>query len=396
MSIQATHEYLIMIWKQYQEASKKRKSELLNEVVKNTGLHRGSAKRLMGRSIEPEFKRGKGKSVNAYSDASKHFLKLLWKDVGYLGAVRMKAAIPMWINYWSNPDIDDYSFFELKKMSASTIERTLKKEKANLRRRLNMGTKGSKNNKMKTLIPIRDLGVMPTEPGHCEIDCVAHCGGSLTGTHIWTLTVTDIVTGHTENAALEYKNGWEVKLALDCIEDRLPFKIIALYMDNGSEFLNEDVHKRFSLTKDKIDRETIIQLFRSRPYKKNDQCYVEQKNYTHVRELFGYDRYSGDFMVQRMNNIYKNEWRLLTNYFHPQIRLKSKERHGSKIKRTFHPPATSFENLIKYLPEDKISEMEKEFNELNPFELRKKVKRRLSELQGYNGRTIERLGKHAA
>lgn len=232
VSTQATREYLIMMWNQYQGASKKLKSELLNEIVKNTTLHRGSAKRLMKRPEEPPFRRGKGRSVNAYTDSAKHFLKLLWKDMGYMGAVRMKAAIPKWIGHWDNPTIDDYSLFEIKQMSASTIERTLKEEKAKLRRKLNMGTKGSKNNKMKTLIPIRDLGVMPTEPGHCEIDCVAHCGGSLTGTHIWTLTVTDIVTGHTENEALEFKNGWEVKEALGRIEDRLPFKIIALYMDN--------------------------------------------------------------------------------------------------------------------------------------------------------------------
>ena len=327
VSIQATREYLILLWKQYQGASKGLKSQLLDEVVKNTGMHRGSAVRLMSRTAEPEFKRGKGASVNSYSDKSKRLLKVLWKDMGYLGAVRLKPAILLWIKFWNHPDLDDYTVHELKQMSASTIERNLKEEKAKLRRRLNTGTK-SIANKMKTLIPIRALGVMPLEPGHCEIDCVAHCGGSLTGEHIWTLTVTDIVTGHTENEALKSKSGWEVKLALDRIEDRLPFKLIALYMDNGTEFLNEDVHKRFALKKVKLDRETIIQLFRSRPYKKNDQCYVEQKNFTHVRELFGYDRYSGDLMVNLMNQIYRNEWRLLANYFHPQIRLKTKERYG--------------------------------------------------------------------
>jgi hypothetical protein len=384
------------MWKQYQEASKKYRSKLLDEITKNTTLHRGSAKRLMSRPEEPAFKRGKGKSVNAYTNTSKALLKLLWKEMGYLGAVRMKAAIPLWIDFWDNPNIDDYSLFEIKQMSASTIERTLKEEKAKLRRKLNTGTKGTKNNKMKTLIPIRDLGVMPTELGHCEIDCVAHCGGSLTGTHIWTLTVTDIVSGHTENEAMEYKNGWEVKEALSRIEDRLPFKIIALYMDNGSEFLNEDVHKRFALTKNKIDRETVIDLFRSRPYKKNDQCYVEQKNFTHVRELFGYDRYSGELMVRLMNNVYRNEWRLISNYYHPQIRLKSKERNGAKVKRTFHDPQTPFEILKKYLPESKIAEMEEEMKKINPFELRKKLKRRLTDFQGYNSRSTDRLGKHAA
>lgn len=394
VSAQAVREYLILIWRQYQEASKALKSQLLDEIVKNTGIHRGSAKRLMSRRQEPEFKRGKGQSVNSYRDMSKKLLIELWKDMGHLGAVRMKGAIAAWIDKWQHPELDDYLRFELLKMSASTIERALKEEKAKLRRRLNTGTKSS-GHKHKTSIPVRDLGQRPQVPGHCEIDCVAHCGGSLSGEHIWTLTLTDIVTGHTENEALQYKNGWEVKLALERIEARLPFPLIALYIDNGSEFLNDDVCKRFSLRKNQISREEAIKLFRSRPYKKNDQCFVEQKNYTHVRELFGYDRLSGKLMVQLMNNIYRTEWRLLSNYFYPQIRLKSKERHGAKIKRTFHKPITPFENLKKYLPPEKIVEMEAEYAALDPFALRKKLQRRLRDFQAYNSRPMDAGGKYA-
>jgi hypothetical protein len=165
-----------------------------------------------------------------------------------MGAVRLKAAIQLWLIDWQHPELDDYTRHELKLMSASTLERGLKSEKATLRRRTNTGTKQTRS-KVKTLIPIRDLEFAPVVPGHCEIDCVAHCGGSLTGNHIWTLTLTDILTGHTECESLEFKNGFEVMLALHRIEDRLPFKIIALYMDNGSEFLNEDVYKRFSQRK---------------------------------------------------------------------------------------------------------------------------------------------------
>jgi len=394
VSAQAIREYLILIWKQYQGAPKSVRSQLLDEVVKNTGMHRGSAKRLLRRAEQPEFKRGKGTSVNSYSNTSKALLKALWKDMGYLGAVRLKAAIPAWIDKWRHTDLDDYSRFELLQMSASTIERTLKVEKSKLRRQLNTGTKSS-GNRMKTIIPLRDFEDQPTEPGHCEIDCVAHCGGSLTGEHIWTLTVTDIVTGHTENEALQFKNGWEVKLALDRIEDRLPFPLIALYMDNGSEFLNDDVHKRFALTKNKITREDVIKLFRSRPYKKNDQCHVEQKNYTHVRELFGYERLSGKLMVRLMNNVYRGEWRLLSNYFYPQIRVKSKERHGAKVKRKFHQPITPFESLKRHLSAEKIQAMEAEMRSLNPFDLRHKLRRRLREFQGYNSRPRDGLGKYA-
>ena len=394
VSIQAVREYLALMWKQYQGASKSLKSRLLGEIVRNVGMHRGSVKRLMNRTTVPTFKRGKGVSANSYSENSKRLLKTLWKDTGYLGPIRLKAALARWLRNWEHPDLDDYARHELKVMSASTIERALKKEKAQLRRRTNTGTQRTKG-KMSTLIPIRDLGVKPVVPGHCEIDCVAHCGGSLSGSHVWTLTVTDIFSGHTECEALQYKNGFEVMRALHRIEDRLPFKIIALYMDNGSEFLNEDVHKRFSQQKHQISREKIIELFRSRPYKKNDQCYVEQKNYTHVRELFGYDRLSGKLMVTLMNNIYRNEWRKLSNYFHPQIRLKSKERLGAKIKRRFHAPITPFENMKPHLVSEISLKIQSEIDVLNPFELVKKLKRKLRDFQGYNSRPRDGLGKHA-
>lgn len=396
MSIQAIHEYLALIWAQYQEASKKVKTQLLDEIEKNVKMHRKASIRLMNSKTEPAFARGKGKSVNAYSDKSKTLLKKLWVDMGRMGSVRMKAAIPEWIDDWKCKDLlDDYTIFELKRMSASTIERTLKKDRADFRRQHNSGTKPSQS-RIKTLIPIRDLEFQPKEPGHCEIDCVAHCGGSLSGEFIWTLTLTDIKTGHTENEALQRKNGFEVQKALQRIEDRLPFKIIALYMDNGSEFLNEDVYKRFSQNKLKIPREKIIELFRSRPYKKNDQCFVEQKNFTHVRELFGYDRLSGKLMVQLMNNIYRGEWRLLANFFYPQIRLKSKERIGSKVSRKFHDPRTPFSMLKEFLSDEKLTELEELKSSLNPFDLQKKLKRKLRRFAGYNSRSPDRLGKYAA
>ncbi len=394
VSPESIREYLLVMWKHYQESGKCEKSQILGEVVRATGMHRGSVKRLLGRSKAPTFRRGKGVSANAYSDTSKRLLRALWKDTGYLGAVRLKAALVLWLKDWKHDELDDYVYHELNCMSASTIERVLKNEKAQLRRRSNTGTQRAKG-KMQTMIPIRNLGFKPVGPGHCEIDCVAHCGGNLSGSHIWTLTVTDIFTGYTECEALEHKTGLEVMLALHRIENRLPFKVIALYMDNGSEFLNADVHKRFSLEKEKIKREQIIELFRSRPYKKNDQCYVEQKNYTHVRELFGYDRLSGKLMVSLMNSVYRNEWSKLSNYFHPQIRLKSKERNGAKVTRKFHKPVTPFENLKAHLTNEAALKIQTEIDALNPFELVKKLKRKLREFQGYNSRPKDALGKHA-
>lgn len=393
MSIQATREYIALIWGQYQGASRQEKSRLLDELVKNTDMHRKAANRLM-RGPKPRFSRGRGQSHNCYSEKARRLIILLWKDMGHMGSRRMKEAVSKWLGHWKHPDLDDYTRHELLCMSEATIERCLVQARANFRRQRNAGTKPSAS-KAKVQIPVRNLGEKVLEPGHCEIDCVAHCGGSLSGEHVWTLTLTDIATGFTEEEAIRFKNGYEVVLALSRIEDRLPFDIVALYMDNGSEFINEDMIKRFSLKKVKIERERVINLFRSRAYKKNDQCHVEQKNFTHVRQLFGYERFEGKLMVQLMNGIYRNEWRLLANFFNPQIRLIEKYRVGAKLHRKFAKPKTPYEQLLPYLSDAKKAELAEIYKSLDPFELRKKLKRKLHDVQGYNSRPMQGLGKEA-
>lgn len=130
------------------------------------------------------------------------------------------------------------------------------------------------------------------------------------------------------------KDGQLVRDALKVIEARLPFPLLALYCDNGSEFMNHDVVDRFA----KTDRLKPIDVFRSMPYRKNDQCYVEQKNYNPVRKLFGYGRIDSKVGVNLMNNIYSKEWRQLQNFFMPQQKLISKRRLGAKIKRKMGYP----------------------------------------------------------
>ena len=181
-------------------------------------------------------------------------------------------------------------------------------------------------------------------------------------------------------------------LALREIEARLPFPMIAIYSDNGSEFINDDVFKRFANHK---DRAIPIGFYRSRPYKKNDQCHVEQKNYTHVREIFGYDRLTGKLITQLMNAVYRKEWRLLSNHFLPQIRLKSKERLGSKIIRRFKPPQTPYALLCTYLSGQRLKQFQTEHKGLDPFELRRKLKKKLRDFQAYNSRPRDDLGKYA-
>jgi hypothetical protein len=163
-----------------------------------------------------------------------------------MGPVRMKAALPGWIEFDETPDCRVEIRSELLRMSESTIRRLLEEDRAELRRRMNTGTyKGVR--RFINKVPVRDLGSTPTEVGHCEIDCVAHCGSSMSGQFSWTLNLTDIVTGWTECEAVWAKTAEEIKRALTKIERRLPFKLEALYIENGSEFMNEKIIDQFAV-----------------------------------------------------------------------------------------------------------------------------------------------------
>ena len=387
---QAVKEYLKEIWSQYKKADRKTRSMLLSEVCRNTGLHRKSVIRMFSKKYAPRrfhgYRGGRGK---VYSSESKYHLKALWKEMGYMCAERMHAALGEWIVFYEHKLFTESMREEILRMSVSSIKRFLGPARSQLRRKMNTGTRRTR--KFITKVPIRQLGVTPTELGHCEIDCVAHCGGSLAGEFAWTLTLTDIVSGWTECEAMWCKNGFGVKNALELIEKRLPFSLKALYMDNGSEFMNSDVIDKFA-TK---NRKENLQVFRSRPYKKNDQCYVEQKNYTHVRHLFGYARIDWKPAVNKMNHIYRKEWTWLQNYFCPQQKLLAKIRIGSKVKRKMSLPITPYQRLINLVSDTQRKILEQTKSKLNPIWLRKNQKQKTKSINSNLTMTKQERGKMA-
>ena len=395
MSIAAVREYVAHLWAEYQAASRRRRSAILDELQRNLGVHRKSATRLMRKgSAPPGLRRGKGSGGRpCYSERTKSELKTLWREIGYLGAARLKAALPEWLPHYQGILCDEATREELLRMSARTIERTLKTDKADLRRRLNGGTQRGKT-RYETRVPIRNFTeAAPASPGHCEVDCVAHCGGSLSGTFAWTVTLTDIATGATECEAIWGKNGFAVRQALTEIEKRLPFPLLSLYFDNGCEFMNDEVIDRFA----EAARERKIDVFRGRPYRKNDQPYVEQKNYTHVRALFGYERLDFKLAVQLMNNVYRKEWRLLQTHFYPQMKLLEKVRLGSRIRRVMSVPETPYRRLlaIPALTEEAKEALAAEHRCLNPFALRTTLRRKLRAFRLYLDKASQVLGRYA-
>lgn len=366
VSTQAIREYLELLWKQYQKGNRAIRGSILDEITRNLGLHRKAATRLMGRSYPPRSMQGfKGGRRRKYSPKAKLHLERLWRAMGYLWPQRMKVALPEWLIHDDHRDCDTATRAELLAMSASTIGRLLKTARAQLQRQRNCGTRRGVR-RFITKVPIRNFEVVPDVPGHCEIDCVAHCGGSLSGTFAWTLTLTDIATGWTESEAVWGKDGYSIRRALETIERRLPFALIALYCDNGSEFLNEEVIDKFAVS----GRATPVRVYRGRPYRKNDQAYVEQKNYTHVRAIMGYGRIDWERSISIMNSIYRKEWRDLQNFYLPQQKLLEKMRIGAKVIRRMDGGSTPFFRLIKLLDPIAKKALEAEKAKINPFRAR--------------------------
>jgi hypothetical protein len=179
-------------------------------------------------------------------------------------------------------------------------------------------------------VPLRPLGAKIAEIGHIEIDTVAHCGDSMSGMFAWTVTATDILSNWTDTKTVWGKDAQAVCLAMQIMEKRSPFRWNAIYVDNGTEFINECVTKTFS--KPANNREAIP-VFRCRPYRKNDQAHVEQKNWTHVRSIWGYMRIDYSPAVALMNSVTENLWLPIQNGFVPQRKVVSKVRIGAKQKR---------------------------------------------------------------
>ncbi|MCB0362534.1 MAG: hypothetical protein KDD35_07425, partial [Bdellovibrionales bacterium] len=262
---------------------------------------------------------------------------------------------------------------QLTKMSASTLGRYLSEVKISIKATKGLSTT-SPARYMKNKVPINTLDSKIIEPGHTQTDTVAHCGTSALGPFISSLTVTDIFTAWTENRAMFTKQGKVVKENFKNIERSLPFALKSINTDSGSEFLNKQMLQFTGYGQ-------RIEYTRSRPYKKNDNCYVEQKNFTHVRELFGYERFEDKVLIELMNEIYTQYWNPLQNFFLPTFKLKEKVRVGSRIKKKYDKPKTPYQRLLE---SNHLSSKQKENliarkSQLDPFQLKKKLEEKLQD-----------------
>jgi hypothetical protein len=374
MKLKFKIEYLSAIRRRYFSARKSEKTRILNELCSVTGFNRKYAIRILAIKHH-EGKKLSGRTKN-YSERTVTHLKRLWVIMGEMCSKKMVQAIKSWLKYYEDPDCDDFVREELLSMSHASIDRYLKSYKASLGRKKRTGTRPGKM--FKNVIPLKSFDQNIDRPGHIEADTVAHCGNSLSGKFAWSLTFTDIYSGWTENRVTYGKDSDDVLSAIMDIKFKLPFPIISFNTDNGNEFLNRNLYLYFSDKKE-------IEFTRSRPYKKNDNAHVEQKNWTHVRENFGYERYDTIEQVEIMNVIYKIYLNNLYNFFVPQFKLIEKVRVGSKVVKKYDQPKTPFHRLLDstHLTMGQKEELKRRYQLLNPIDLREIIKRQTFKLNRF-------------
>ncbi|EJA5857550.1 transposase family protein, partial [Salmonella enterica] len=322
----------------YQAASKAEKTRILEEFIQISGYHRKSAIRLLNGAVTNGSQQSRSATARSiYGAAVQQALIVLWEASDRLCGKRLRALLPQLIPAMEkhghlslNPALRE----QLMKISASSIDRLLKEAHTTAGKKRNRVV-----NRLSKSIPVR----MFTEherhsPGFMEMDLVAHCGRHLSGTFLWTLSLTDIASGWTECVALPARNAELIIRAVDKVQKILPFPLLGLDVDNGAEFINEALFEYCSAR--------CIALTRSRPYRKNDQAWIEQKNGSVVRKLAGYGRLDGEHAVKAMNQMYMAN-RLFINFFQPSFKLLETQRIGGKTVRRHDAPKTPYNRLIE-------------------------------------------------
>ncbi len=286
---------------------------------------------------------------------------------------RLKAAIPFWLPIYKK-SISSLSKKDeelLRKISPATIDRILAKFRGKYTKRGLCTTRPGSI--IRDLIPIKTNQWDESRPGFIEVDLVAHCGTSVAGEYINTLDIVDIATGWTSQRAVWGKGEINTFKAIREIELTLPFKIRGFDSDNGKEFMNYRLLKYFKHRKMPVD------YTRSRAYNKNDNAHIEEKNWTVVRQYIGYDRLNNPEQLELLNDLYRNDLNYFLNYFLPSMKLISKERQGSKIKKKYDKAKTPFQRLYESqgIDEDKKLELLRILNRLDPFKLQENIERKI-------------------
>ena len=363
--------YREAIIERYRTATKPAKKLILDEFCQVCGYNRKYAIRLLGRGPTDSRKRPGRKPVY-HSRELVIALKRLWLATDQMCSKKLVAAIPLWLPFYNRTyrKLPDDVYQQLLAISAATIDRVL----TSIRARRPKGLAATKPGRLlRTHIPIRTSNWDISQPGFMEADTVAHCGNSLAGDYIWSLTLTDIHTGWTECRATWNSGATGVLEQIQNIQQSLPFPLKGFDCDNGSEFLNHHLLRYFT------DHKPKITFTRSRPYHKNDNPHVEQKNWSCVRHLLGYDRLEHPSLVEPINALYRNAWSRYLNHFCPTLKLLEKKRINSRYYKKYESPKTPYQRLLEspHLSDEDKDTLRKCHLTLDPFKLKRQIEAQL-------------------
>ena len=373
MSRGSIREYTEAIRRRYREAGRREKGVILDEFVEVTRYHRKAVIRLLARDTGPPGRRlGRPRR---YGGEVVEALRTAWEAADHVCGKRLKPFLPELVEVLrrhGDLEVSEEVSKQLGEISAATIDRLLRPYKGRRTRRgLSTTRPGSL---LKRAIPIRTYGEWDEgEPGFMEIDLVAHCGESTEGFYLNTLCGVDICTGWVECQEIWGKGQDRVGAGVHRMRKRLPFRLLGLDSDNGSEFIN---HWLYGYCQEKG-----ITFTRSRPYKKNDNAHVEQKNWTVVRRVVGYDRYASKAALEQLGRVY-GYLRLYVNFFQPVMKLKHKSREGAKVRKVYDEARTPYQRLLESgaLSAEERERLEKLYHSLSPVRLLENINRELEKL----------------
>jgi len=366
-------EYAAAVRPRYLKASKREKKRILDEFCHVTGYHRKSAIRLLRHPPKGAGKRrGRPKK---YGPDLVPALRMAWEATDRICSKRLAPFLPELIPILERHkelEVSEAIRAKLLTVSASTIDRLLAPFRRRIGRRSPSATRSVSS--LKALIPIRTYAERkPTEVGYVEVDLAAHCGTSAQGLYLNTLVAVDLVTSWTECVPVWGKGQSRVGSAIDRVRRELPFRLLGINSDNGSEFINRPLW-------DYCQRHDI-EFTRSRAYRKNDQAHVEQKNWSVVRRLVGYDRYATREAYEQLAYLYRLV-RLYVNFFQPISKLIGKRREGAKVHKQYDRAQTPYQRLqaTEALSPSQREGLAALYEYLNPVQLRKEIEEALREL----------------
>jgi len=374
MTRASIREYTEAVRWRYLRSSKKGKGKILDEFTKVTGYHRKAVIRLLHHENQPGVAKKRGRS-RQYSVTVIGALRLAWEATDRLCSKRLQPFLPKLVRILrghGETTMPAEVEAQLCQMSPSTIDRLLRPYRRLGGRHPFSTTKPA--SLLKNSIPIKTFTEwQDNRPGFLEADLVSHCGQSSEGFYLNTLSTVDVASGWSECIGVWGKGQERVGAAVHRVRQRLPFPLLGLDSDNGSEFINQHLFN--------YCRREGITFTRSRSYKKNDSCHVEQKNWSVVRRLVGYDRYNSRAALEALNRVY-NLLRLYVNFFQPVMKLVRKTRHGARVYKVYDTARTPYQRLLEsdVLTEPKRQELLAIYHGLNPVLLLKQINENLERL----------------